>query len=183
MQIMAPSIGNNSEIQHLLLSGFAARAVRQKARQLVRQREFAESEREDLEQELRLHLFSRQSKFDPTIAHWNVFVRTLVERHVATLVKQRRAKTRNSQRLTDREDRRRILTDLVLDTAAILSQMPRHDQKLCQRLQQDSATEVARQLGISPNTLRYRISRLRHWFRTPEKNISKNLSWFSLRGQ
>jgi hypothetical protein len=56
--------------------------VRQKkSNQPVCQGKFTESEREDIEQEFRLHLLCWFSKFDPAIAHWNVFVHTLVERH------------------------------------------------------------------------------------------------------
>jgi hypothetical protein len=72
---MAPLIENHAESPRLL-HGYAANTVRQKARQLVRQGVFAESEQEDIEQELRLHLLRRAPKFDPAIAHWNVFVRT-----------------------------------------------------------------------------------------------------------
>jgi len=56
--------------------------------------------------------------------------------------------------------------------------MPSQDRKLCLKLQKDSTAEVARQLGISPNTLRYRISRLRRWFRAQEEKNPKKLSLF-----
>ena len=77
-----------------LTKGFAGRLIRQKAKQLVRQKVFRSSERADLEQDLRLALWERVGKFDPEVAHWNVFATTVIERQVATLCEQRQADKR-----------------------------------------------------------------------------------------
>lgn len=78
-----------------LTKGFAGRLIREKARQLIRQPGFHRSERPDLEQDLRLALWERVDKFDPEVAHWNVFATTVIERQVATLCEQRQADKRS----------------------------------------------------------------------------------------
>lgn len=77
---------SNTDLAQWVTCGFAAQAIGHKARQLAGRNGFSLSDRDDLEQELRLHLLRRLGSFDPQVAHWNVFVRTLLERHAATLV-------------------------------------------------------------------------------------------------
>ena len=76
------------DLEFELTQGFAALLIAQKARQLVRRPEFSKSDRDDLRQELIAHLLERYEKFDPEVAHWNVFVTTVVERHVATILER-----------------------------------------------------------------------------------------------
>ena len=44
-------------------------------------------------------LLRRLAKFDPTIAHYNVFVTTVIERYSATIIEHRTAESRSHQRL------------------------------------------------------------------------------------
>lgn len=76
---------------HELTRGFAARLIRQKARQLVRRPEFTESDGRDLEQELGLRVIEAWPRFDPSVAHWNAFVTTVIERHVASILEYKTA--------------------------------------------------------------------------------------------
>ncbi len=163
---MPTSTPTESNLQELVTCGFAARAVRQKAKQLAGRSGFSFSEQEDIEQELRLHLLRRLSSFDPEIAHWNVFVRTLVERHTATLIAERRTKIRTTDGALDLAESRESHVDQVLDTDAILAQLPREARKLCERLKRDSVSEVARQMGVPRSTLRDGIAQLREHFQT-----------------
>lgn len=82
------------DLEYELTQGFAARLIAQKTRQLVRRPEFSKSDRNDLRQELTIRLLERYEKFDPEVAHWNVFVTTVVERHVATILERQSASKR-----------------------------------------------------------------------------------------
>ena len=94
-QAQQPAVGQPVDIEHDLANGFAARLIREKANQLVGRLGFTKSDREDLEQELKLRLWMRSHKFDPAKRHWNVFVTTVVERHVASIL-QRAGRTKRS---------------------------------------------------------------------------------------
>ncbi len=67
-----------------LVSGFAHRFIRFKVRQLIGRHGFTRSDRDDLEQELRLAVWQRRSQFDPRVADWGCWLSTVVERHIAT---------------------------------------------------------------------------------------------------
>ena len=111
------SLCSESNLADHVISGFADRAIRYEARQLAGRHGFSLSEREDLEQEFRLHVLRRLASFDPHVAHWNVFVRTLLERHAATLVEQRRT---HAHAVVDHEaaaGRVRVVVAVVLGIA------------------------------------------------------------------
>ena len=167
-------------LQHRIVSGFAARAIAWKAQQLAGHNGFSRSEREDIEQELRLHLLRRLAKFDPEIAHWNVFVRTVLERRAASLIAQRRAALQAGSSIDDCASLDDSRIDLAIDTAAILARLPRKSRQLCERLKRDSIAEVARQEGLPRTTLRDRVERLRkHFVAVAPENFSEFARHFS----
>src|SRR5689334_8458675 len=88
---------------HELSAGFAGNYIRRKARQLIGKTGFTLSDRPDIEQELAIKVVQCISRFDPTRGHWNAFVATVVERHVATILKSRRARKRGQPTLTSFE--------------------------------------------------------------------------------
>jgi RNA polymerase sigma-70 factor (ECF subfamily) len=77
---------------------FAADLIRRKARELCRLSAFQNCDRTDIEQELRLVLVKRLPKFDASIAHFNAFVTTVVERFCASLIEHQTAKSRSPKR-------------------------------------------------------------------------------------
>jgi len=77
---------------------FAARLITRKARELVRRAGFSSSDTEDIEQELTLVLLRRLGKFDSSVAHYNAFVTTIVERYAATILQHRSADMRTHRR-------------------------------------------------------------------------------------
>lgn len=81
---------NDIDVEHELTGGFAARLIRRKAKQLVGRAGFTQADRPDLEQEMTLRVWQALPKFDPAKAHWNAFVTTIVERHVATILQRAR---------------------------------------------------------------------------------------------
>ncbi|MEW4530624.1 sigma-70 family RNA polymerase sigma factor [Maioricimonas sp. JC845] len=78
------------DIDHELTDGFAARLIRRKAKQLAARAGFTKADRPDLEQEMTLRVWQRLDQFDPSKAHWNAFMTTIVERHAATLLQRAR---------------------------------------------------------------------------------------------
>lgn len=82
------------DLQQELTDGFAAKLIRRKSKELVGKAGFTRSDRDDIEQDLRIALFERFEQFDPEVAHWNVFATTIIERQVATMLRQRSAEKR-----------------------------------------------------------------------------------------
>jgi len=69
-----------------------------KARRLSRRRGFNRSDREDIEQELRLHLIQQAAKFDPTITTWEKFVSFILDKRGISLLRQQTAEKRSPLR-------------------------------------------------------------------------------------
>jgi RNA polymerase sigma-70 factor, ECF subfamily len=176
-----------------LTDGFAARFIRYKAGRLVGRAGFPPCDREDLEQDLRLHLVKRFPQFDPTRAHWNAFVVMVISRHVLTLVAQRRRGKRHhdltvlslDQLSADVSDFTEEPTagrcaprsalrddtadrDTVLDVRHVMARLPPRQRELCRRLMKESPAEVARQMRVPRTTLSGRILSLRKEFTTQE---------------
>lgn len=77
---------------------FASQLIRQKARQLVRHPGFSKSEREDIEQELRIELVQKYHCFDPDRARETTFIARVVENKVISLIRGRVAEKRDFRR-------------------------------------------------------------------------------------
>lgn len=77
---------------------FASQFIRQKARQLVRHPGFSKSEREDIEQELRIELVLKFPGFDPRRACETTFIARVVENKANSLIRVRGAKKRDFRR-------------------------------------------------------------------------------------
>lgn len=75
--------------QQVVISDYARRLIKSKARQLCRRRGFDWSERADLEQELTLRLLVGAAGFDPDRASVNTFVACVVKTSVGMLVRER----------------------------------------------------------------------------------------------
>jgi RNA polymerase sigma factor (sigma-70 family) len=181
------TIDLSCELSH----GFAARFIRYKASRLVGRAGFRAADREDLEQDLRLHLVQRFPKFNPQLAHWNAFVVTVVSRHVLTLVAQRRRCKRRLDLATvsldemmagASEDTEELPVgkcelpstlrdsaadhDVAIDVHDVVARLPHRSRELCRRLMQESPAEVARKMRVPRTTLRGRILSLRERFTT-----------------
>lgn len=77
---------------------FASQLIRQKARQLVRHPGFTKSEREDIEQELRIELIQKFRCFDPRRARETTFIARVLENKVISLIRARVAEKRDFRR-------------------------------------------------------------------------------------
>lgn len=68
-----------------LTKGYAGRRLRFRAFQVSCSQGFSDTDRDDLEQDLRIAIMQSLPQFDPTRGHWNVFVFTIIERRILDL--------------------------------------------------------------------------------------------------
>lgn len=93
-----------SSIQELVVSDYARRLIRFKARQLCRRPSFSCSDQEDLEQELWTHLFVQAPAFDPTRASIDTFVDRVVCSGARMILRERRRGKRSEGFLAQSTD-------------------------------------------------------------------------------
>lgn len=178
------------DIDHELTRGFAARLIRTKAKQLVGKAGFTRSDVPDLEQEMKVRIWTRFSQFDAEKAHWNAFVTTVVERHVATILEAARRSKRDGATVSlselvedddhelveladiigpeDREsltgrfvDTDENLADLRMEVADFLESLPGDLRRLCELLKTHSVAGAARRLKIPRTTASSMVTHLR----------------------
>lgn len=168
--------------------------IRRKAKQLIRLAGFTEADREDLEQDLLLRVVKSWPKFDPRIAHRNKFIKTVVVRCVANLVRDNRVAKRDPQRVVslnvlievgeerptewaqnigERDVDARLcprsrdddeLVQLALDMADLIVTLPESDQTLLELRKTRTMQEVAEEMGVPRTTLNDRMRHIRRRF-------------------
>jgi RNA polymerase sigma factor (sigma-70 family) len=173
---------------------FAGRLIRRKARQLAAGDSFTPADREDIAQDLWLHLVASMDDFDPAKGTIFAFIVTVVERKSVAIWRHHAAEKRDSCRCgslnqaicardgtrvelaaTMTEDAadsrlgRRPLppqtrAELVLDVESVLASLPADQRDLCERLKHATVSEVARELGLPRSTVAARARRLRAAF-------------------
>ena len=74
---------------------YAQKVIRIKVSQLIGKYGYTESDREDLESELTLHLLERMPQFDPKRAKRNTFVARIIENKVVSILRYRRGQCRD----------------------------------------------------------------------------------------
>lgn len=82
------------DLQMEFTTGAAAFLIRKKAKRLVKQAHWSRADQEDIEQELRVVVFTTCHRFDPEKGDWPVFVSTLIERAAAKLYRAHRVQKR-----------------------------------------------------------------------------------------
>ncbi len=167
-----------------VLGRFDFGIIRLKVRQIIGQAGFTFQDREDLEQELLTRLIQALKSFDPAKAHRNAFVTAVVERDVASLLRDARAAKRDHRRQatlkvsavwTDQdessdplndlsEDARRPSTtsstaeliDLRIDLHAVLEKLPAALREFACARMSKTMTELARESAV-PRTSLYNL--------------------------
>jgi len=159
------------------ISEFAIRLVRRKARKLVRHVRFNPADREDIEQDLLLALLKRLRKFNPSIAHYNAFATTVVERCVATMIEHRAAERRaprqnNGSLHVAVDDGKGNCVELL--ATIVDGQQKRHGAQRSRRVEESSdlANDVADGIADLPPRLREICEQLKH--DTPAE-VARNL--------
>ena len=83
-----------AEIQKLVDNQYARTSIRVKAKQLSRRKDFGSSCREDIEQDLWLHLLGQAARFDGDRSSLNTFIDRVVNSAAASLVRSREREMR-----------------------------------------------------------------------------------------
>jgi len=177
-----------------IIDQFAARLIRRKANQLIGRPGFNRSDKEDIEQELRLKLIKHSSSYCPQKGHRHAFVTAIVERRAANLLRDRYAKKRAPHRIRslniviaeeagdviELEDTitqceldacrgwsardAHELAELVQDMSDTIARLPKHLKELAEGLKTQSIAELARNTGVRRTTLNESVRRLRRRF-------------------
>jgi len=172
----------------------ALKLIRERVKRLIGRHGFTASDRDDLEQDMALHLLECLRRQQQPIDAPEGFFRKVIADYAVTLVRRRKAEKRDHRRLSSLHDkvldedgeyveRARVIpedhtqsrlqtaprsrledVELVHDVAAVLAKLPPDLRDLCERLKHHSITEVARQLGVPRTTLHDAIRRLRQHF-------------------
>lgn len=178
----------------LRLSQFEYGIVQRKIRQMIGRHGFTRQDWDDLEQELLTRLWQGLRSFDPSVAHRNAFVTAIVERSVATILRDASAEKRDRRRITSLQERtsateegsaelsesisrreynnRRCrdprddedLALLTSDVSTAIASLPEDLRDLAERLKTQSISAIARDLGIPRTTLNDAVRRLRRCF-------------------
>ena len=176
------------------LGRFEHGIIRRKAGQLIGRYGFKEQDREQLEQELTMRLLNSLRSFDPEQSHRNAFVTTIVERNVATIIRDRQAEKRDDRNVSslnvlcrngefgpvelaqlidqsevDAQRGRKTRTheqvvDLGSDVTDILASLPVELRVLAEQLKSKSLVQIARETGVTRASLRKQVDHLREIF-------------------
>jgi len=165
--------------QKTALNEYEMKLIRVKARHLAGRHGFGKSDREDIEQDLALHVVRHKEEFDPSRSREHTFVTRIVDRKIISILRQRFALRRDyrrnvalGERNDDQEDGRLQAVaerraradqhgDLAIDLANTLKRLDSHKQHLCELLMRESIAEAARRLGLTRAQLRTRIAHIR----------------------
>lgn len=150
--------------QKITLDEYATTLIRLKARQLIGKYGFTKSDREDIQQELTLDLLMRLDRFDPRKAKPTTFVRLIVDRHVATLLRKRTSRARDYRRtlpvlgeLSDEGGNGvdgQLQRDLAIDLAEALAELPDDERSIADDLCHGSPADSAHERHCDPGALR-----------------------------
>ncbi len=176
------------------LGRFEYGIVKRKVRQIIGRAGYTRQDKEDLEQELLTRLLQGLKSFDPDVAHRKSFVTAIVERAVATILRDAEAQKRDHRRISslqrlvdltdegptelaetigDREYNGRRCRDprsdedlaqLVTDLAEVIDSVPDELCDLAKRMKTQSISAIAREIGVPRTTLNDAVRRLRQRF-------------------
>jgi RNA polymerase sigma factor (sigma-70 family) len=161
---------------------YATRYAQHKAKQLSGHFGYNASDQADIVQDLLLDLVERWPNYDPERGTPETFIRHIIWCNVSALIEQKRALKRQfdyeaspidesvedevtanfrtaSPRRIDQE-----YVALATDVAAVMERLSADERELCERLQSQSISKVARDLGIPRSTLFDRVKKLRSEF-------------------
>ncbi|MGE3808678.1 MAG: sigma-70 family RNA polymerase sigma factor [Gemmataceae bacterium] len=173
------------------LDDFAIKIINRTARQVSRKVGLRCWDRDDIAQELTVRLLQRMPKFDPQRGHWRAFVTAVVDRQAKSLLRDYRRKKRDdrnfvslSELVDDGEGGLVELGDTICDGEQLNYRGCQHKEErdefeashdvnsltdilpstlrdICERLQQDSPAQVARDLGMSRYEMKVALRELR----------------------
>ncbi|MAT16309.1 MAG: hypothetical protein CMJ46_13685 [Planctomyces sp.] len=169
----------------IISSSYVDHLIDRSSRKLIGAWGFSASDREDIAAELRLELLRRWPDYDPTKSNPHTFARKVINNAMQDIIEKRIAAKRNPNRVSESLDsscdietrdqpRSRSLpkirnrshersaieqAELSADVGTVLSRLPPHLRDMCERLKEQSLSEVSRDLGIPRSTLHYQYVR------------------------
>jgi len=171
---------------------YAARLIKNKARQMVGTAGYTPLDQQDLEQELMVDLINRLPRFNPAIAKKNTFMIRVVEHRIATIYESRRAGRRDwrlcqsslNSKLNHKDGDTFECIDLVvsplsgmevessvadqyafqIDFKKALGGLPEDLQDLCMRLKVQTLTEIAQELDVPRTSLYSKLRTIKNHF-------------------
>ena len=174
------------------LSEYTSKLIGHKARRLVGHFGFTRSDREDIEQDLVLHLLKQIPHFDSRRGSERTFIDRIVNRKVVSIVRGRLAARRDYRRLSSLNDvaldeagqivervdtlpddaDRRIARDcaapdardLALDVLTVLATLDPESKRICDLVIAGTKRKTCENLGLSKSGLRDRVLKLREIF-------------------
>jgi RNA polymerase sigma factor (sigma-70 family) len=165
--------------------------IKSRSYALSRQCGHSPEDREDIEQEMAIHLLSMLPKHNPERSSLPTYVNRVVDSWCRMLVRERRAAcrdyTQQERSLDERGGDDHTLADQIGEVDAITlagsrrlgsieaeelrlaveattERLPRHLRELCQMLLTQSVAEVCAATGIPRTTITYRLKQLRRAF-------------------
>ena len=160
-----------------ILDAYAERVIHDQARRIVRHAALPAADREDVAQDLRIHLWRQHRKYDPSRGAWTTFARCVIERKATALLASHRTAAPTGGLTTD-EDldafdqeayRQRVPAhaqwERTIDVHRTLNTLPPTDRGVARLLMHMRITEAARLTGIPRSTLYGHIARIRVAFR------------------
>jgi DNA-directed RNA polymerase specialized sigma24 family protein len=156
------------EIPHKHGHDYACWLVERTADRLIGRGEFAEHEREDLQQDLLLKLLESWPAFDPRKSQPLTFVALVTRNAVSKLVRRRRLERQHVRFVPEPPDvevpSHVPAVDLQCDVAAVLERLPPELRELAGRLMTDSVKEVARSDGVPLSVIKRQVQQLHDAF-------------------
>jgi RNA polymerase sigma-70 factor (ECF subfamily) len=173
---------------------FLSRLIRRKARQIIGQAGFRPGDEADIEQQLRLKVAKHLSAYNDNRGHLYPFLTAVVERNVATILRDHTAEKRDPRRVVSLSVRVDVNGEgqielgaaisehqadvrlgrtsrshdaefsLQQDVDATIAKLPADEQIVCESLKYGSITDVAREMGIPRSTVYDMIARWRQAF-------------------
>ena len=175
------------------LHPYAAWLIRKKARQVIGKNGITESDTEDIEQELWLHVLQRQRQYDPGKAKITTFLTCIITNCLASIIEHRRAAKRSCdtpmvsldeqvsedsdlerQEVTDQDTYLQLtgkisrplstLQDLRIDVQRVIRSLPPLLRLIAALLQDMTITEVSEAIGIPRTTINEKRNLIRRIF-------------------
>ncbi len=169
-----------SNASDITLNEYALTLIRFKSRQLVGRYGFTRSDSEDIEQDLILDLLTRLDRYDARKGRPATFIRMVIDRRVASLIRERTSGARDYRRraasldelsdafgdsnlaepaIDDRPQR-----DLEIDIAEALVSLTDGLGTIAEELRDDTLASVARAHGCSREVMRRHAKEIRQHF-------------------
>ncbi|MGB7323964.1 MAG: sigma-70 family RNA polymerase sigma factor [Rubripirellula sp.] len=172
---------------------FTRRLAKWKATQLVGKYGFSDTDRDDIEQDIYVHVLQRWSSYDPAEGHHHKFITAVIERFMANFVRDRQAIKRcdsavgslqspmaepgedlsvgqavSNNGLDGRLGRRRRGSDelagMRIDMDALLKEFPAQWQEVLELRKSLTVTEISERLNIPRTTINAWIRKVRERF-------------------